>query len=208
MTSEHGGGEGVVLLEDSERGYWARYMPGFLPGEEALSLYESLRAGTPFESERVVVYGNTYEVKRKSFAYGEEGLVYRYAGLERIAAPFTLELDAIRRRIERSSESKYNFVLCNMYPDGSAGLGWHADDEAGLVRGATIASISLGAERDFDIRIGKSGSRCTRVRLAHGSLLLMGGTMQQHCQHSVPKSSACTEPRINLTFRLMRADSR
>ena len=81
-------------------------------------------------------------------------------------------------------------------------------NERELVRDATIASVSLGAERDFDLRLGNAGGRCARTRLAHGSLLLMGGATQRHYQHPVPKRARCVEARINLTFRAMVAPSR
>jgi hypothetical protein len=35
----------------------------------------------------------------------------------------------------------------------------------------------------------------------------MRGAIQQHYRHAVPKQRAVTEPRINLTFRLIRLDS-
>ena len=84
------------------------------------------------------------------------------------------------------------------------GLGWHADDEHDLVRDAPIASISFGATRDFKLREGRSGSACMTVPLESGSLLVMEGTLQRHYQHCVPPRLRCQEPRLNLTFRVMR----
>lgn len=194
----------TLLIDDQPRKCWVKYTPDFLKESEAWALYEALMKGTPFEAERTVMWGKLIEVKRKSFAYGAPGLAYHYAGVERTAARFTTELDALRERVEKASSASYNFVLCNLYLDGDTSLGWHSDDERELVSGATIASISLGAERDFDLRLGNSGGRCARQKLAHGSLLLMGGETQRHYQHCVPKRAACDTPRINLTFRAMR----
>jgi alkylated DNA repair dioxygenase AlkB len=69
------------------------------------------------------------------------------------------------------------------------------------VRNAPIASVSLGAARDFAFRRGRSGPACATVRLEHGSLLVMEGSTQRHFQHRVPPRKTCGEPRINLTFR-------
>ena len=40
--------------------------------------------------------------------------------------------------------------------------------------------------------------------LPHGSLLLMAGATQHTWQHQIPKTSKFVEPRINLTFRVIK----
>ena len=80
---------------------------------------------------------------------------------------------------------------------GSAAL----DDLAASVPGS-IASISLGGEREFQIRLGREAHRS--IVLERGSLLLMRGNTQKHYFHQIPKSHA-EDPRINLTFRRIRA---
>lgn len=79
-------------------------------------------------------------------------------------------------------------------------MGWHADQEKVLGRNPYIASLSLGQERLFKIRHNKTGETLD-LALADGSLLLMGGALQHHWRHCVPKSAKATKPRINLTFR-------
>jgi alkylated DNA repair dioxygenase AlkB len=63
-----------------------------------------------------------------------------------------------------------------------------------------IASLSLGAARLFKFRHLKTKDTIDVV-LANGSLLLMGGELQYHWRHSLPKTTKVSEPRINLTFR-------
>jgi alkylated DNA repair dioxygenase AlkB len=43
--------------------------------------------------------------------------------------------------------------------------------------------------------------RAVEVVLAHGSLLVMGGTCQHHYRHGLPKQPGGEGERINLTFR-------
>jgi alkylated DNA repair dioxygenase AlkB len=140
-------------------------------------------------------------VRRRTCAFGDAGERYRYAGLERVAHPWTPALASLRDRLARATGTRFNYVLCNRYPDGDAALGWHADDEHDLVPGAPIASISLGAERDFAMRLATRGRACLTVALAHGSLLVMERDTQQYYQHQVPRRRRSREPRINLTFR-------
>jgi len=41
--------------------------------------------------------------------------------------------------------------------------------------------------------------------LGHGSLLIMGGAMQEHWQHQIAKTKRAIGGRINLTFRKIKA---
>jgi len=53
---------------------------------------------------------------------------------------------------------RYNGALVNWYEGGEEGMGAHADDEADLVKGAPIYSISLGTGRVFRVHPGKETS--------------------------------------------------
>jgi alkylated DNA repair dioxygenase AlkB len=87
-------------------------------------------------------------------------------------------------------------------------MGWHADDEPELGNQPVIASLSLGAERDFVMRCRDDEIVNKQyIKLQHGSLLLMAGDTQRYWQHSLPKRRKISEPRINLTFRLIRPGS-
>jgi hypothetical protein len=81
----------VVILDDTERGCWVKYSPRFLSLSQADSIFEFLTSKTPFEIERPTVYGRTFEVKRRSYSYGDPGTTYRYANVERSAMPWPPE---------------------------------------------------------------------------------------------------------------------
>ena len=97
-------------------------------------------------------------------------------------------------------------MLINYYRDGQDSTGWHADDEPELGKDPVIASISLGATRDFQLRHNRDKNQKISIALQHGSLLLMQGTTQSCWQHQIPKRVQA-EPRINLTFRTIKAPS-
>jgi alkylated DNA repair dioxygenase AlkB len=106
----------------------------------------------------------------------------------------------IKRRVEERSDRSFNSLLLNYYRDGKDSMGWHADDETELGENPVVPSISLGATRKFLIRHRRSRESKAYL-LTHGSLLLMGGTMQHHWLHAVPKTARPIGERINLTFR-------
>jgi alkylated DNA repair dioxygenase AlkB len=70
-----------------------------------------------------------------------------------------------------------------------------------------IASLSLGAERRFDLRRRDDHARVSSIVLGHGSLLVMAGATQRHWQHRVARSPRALDERINLTFRFTRSSA-
>ena len=96
-----------------------------------------------------------------------------------------------------------NCVNANWYQNNTVGLGMHADNEGlfqGLNKPITIASLSLGASRDFVISVNSSGVEF-KTLLEHGQLVTMNGLCQAKCLHGIPESGTDSRGRINLTFR-------
>lgn len=167
---------------------------GFLAPEEGDNFFGRLRADTPWE-QKPGVFG--HKQPRLTASYGDPGINYRYSGTVNPARPWTPDLLAIKTRVE-AIDGRYNYCLLNLYRSGNDSIGLHADNEPGL--GDTIASISLGATRLFRLRHNTTRETLD-FPLAHGTLLIMGGTMQQFWKHEVPKTTRPVGERINLTFR-------
>ncbi len=146
--------------------------------------------------------------KRKSCFFSDRNdpthvTTYMYAGKENPALDFTDEMRELKLSIEQALGCKFNSCLVNLYETGRNVIGMHSDSEKSLVPGHPIASISLGAERWFDV-VPKCGGKKDRIRMKHGSMIVMGGEMQQYYKHGVPQEVAVTKPRINLTFRMAK----
>ena len=173
-----------------------KYFRDFYPTPEADALYASLLAETPWETNR----------QTARMVWWAGSFDYAYTGFSHRAAPWTPLLLAIREKVEASvfgrSEGQFQGVLLNLYRDGRDGVGFHADDEPMIRKGAPIASLSLGAVRKFVLRCQiDRRERPIEMSLGHGSCLIMGGTLQSHWKHSVPKQPEIEASRINLTFR-------
>ena len=166
--------------------------------------FEFLRGKTPWEQPEIVIFGKKHKQSCLSTWHSDAGVNYVYSGVERVAHPMNETLSEIRRRCEVAANSKFNSVLVNFYRDGSAGMGWHADNEAINGREPTIASVSLGATRRFDLR-HRETKQTVKVDLEDGSLLVMSGLSQQCWVHQIAKTAKPVGPRINLTFRLVQA---
>ncbi len=191
-------------LSDIPRGCWMTYDPRFLEAGHADNLLACLLRCEDFRKEAPMVNGAPVEVDRMSCAFGDSGLVYRYAGMQRAANPWRADLHRVRDLLKEQTGRVYNFVLLNLYPNGNSGLGWHTDFEGDLEPGHPIATVSLGAERDFQFRLIDRSEDVQSVHLHSGSLLLMEGETQRFYRHAVPKRLRVMEPRISLTFRRVR----
>ena len=139
---------------------------------------------------------------------GRDGVLlpYRYAGKLNPALEFTDDLRTLMRIVEHVTGFRYNSCLANLYRNGDDYIGWHSDATSGLVPASSIASMSLGAPRWFNIR-NKTGIPYTsfRIRTGHGSMVIMGTNMQDRYDHSISAERGALHPRINLTFRCIRA---
>uniref|UniRef100_H3DEL7 DNA oxidative demethylase ALKBH2 n=1 Tax=Tetraodon nigroviridis TaxID=99883 RepID=H3DEL7_TETNG len=179
--------------------------------EEADNLFQKLEEELVYatgEEATVQVFGKVYSIPRKQATYGDAGLTYTYSGITRMACPWTPTLEDIRDAVTRTTGQTFNFVVVNRYKDGLDHMGEHRDDERELDPLCPIASVSLGAARDFvfrhrDARGKMSGRRMEPVKLelAHGSFLLMNPPTNTFWYHSLPVRKRISRPRINLTFR-------
>ncbi|YCM46767.1 alpha-ketoglutarate-dependent dioxygenase AlkB [Verrucomicrobiaceae bacterium 227] len=170
--------------------------------EVAERYLEVLLTEVPWRHDEARMFGKEIVTARKVAWYGDRNYDYTYSGRTRTALIWTPALREIKEVVERHSGAVYNSCLLNLYADGSQGMGWHHDDEKGLGKNSTIASVSFGATRRFDLRHNRTREKISCF-LESGSLLVMQGRTQSFWQHQVPKSLKVTAPRVNLTFRRM-----
>jgi alkylated DNA repair dioxygenase AlkB len=177
------------------------FEPHFLPGDEANTLLTSLLQKTPWRQDEIRIFGKTHPQPRLTALFGNNGNSYSYSGITMDPEPFTPELKDLKEKVEQRCGHAFTTCLLNLYRDGNDSNGWHADDEKELGTNPVIASVSLGETRVFHLKHRRQKSLRYRMRLVHGSLLVMRGPMQHHWLHQIPKTRKPVKPRINLTFR-------
>jgi alkylated DNA repair dioxygenase AlkB len=134
--------------------------------------------------------------------YANDLMEYTYSNKTKNAFPWTPLLLEIKKTVEAYTGEIYNACLLNLYHDGNEGMGWHADNEKEIIADSSIASVSIGATRNFLFKHRESGEKLS-ILLENGSLLEMKGPIQRHWLHSLPKTAKVKQARINLTFRQM-----
>ncbi|MCL1092677.1 alpha-ketoglutarate-dependent dioxygenase AlkB family protein [Shewanella kaireitica] len=154
----------------------------------------------PMTRPELTVYGKSHPIPRSQVWFADKGCDYYYSGLFIEALPWPRYAEKLRHKLIRDYSLVSNGVLVNSYRDGTESMGWHSDDEKEIESGSDIASVTLGASRDFFIR-NKLTKEKTVLTLNSGDLLIMHWPMQQHWEHALPKRMRVKQTRVNYTFR-------
>jgi len=187
----------ILELPDAE----IIYYPNFFDGIESDKIFQELMNTTPWQQDEITVFGKKHLQPRLTALYGDLGKSYSYSNITMQPHYWTLLLQKIKSRIESVTNTNFTTVLLNYYRNGGDSNGWHADNEKELGLNPVIASLSFGAERNFQLKHNSDPKQKRNILLEQGSLLLMKGSTQHFWKHQIPKTAKPIGPRINLTFR-------
>ncbi|RBN50345.1 alpha-ketoglutarate-dependent dioxygenase AlkB [Flavobacterium psychrolimnae] len=180
------------------------YYPQFYDKEQADIIFAELVKDIPWQQDEIRVYGKIHPQPRLTALFGNEGKPYSYSNITMQPHPWNSLLQKLKTEIEKVSDTIFTTVLLNQYRDGKDSNGWHADNEKELGTNPVIASLSFGAERTFQLKHNLDKDLKKNIVLQHGSLLLMRGKTQHFWKHQIPKTAKPINPRINLTFRVIK----
>lgn len=194
-----------------EQGRLPQDLPACGGGVGAWQLdFERLWGLRPAERGQVVMHGHAVATPRWQQAYMRP---YFFSGMVHEALPLPQAFEPFlewARSLPLYGDLAVNAALINFYANGQDYIGRHSDDERELVPGAPIVSISLGQKRTFRVRNRLSGAVALDLDMPHATYVAMGGAMQRHFLHEVPKvagaKGAAMGRRINVTFRVQRGD--
>ena len=134
---------------------------------------------------------------------------YKYGGTMWEPVYFDEYFEELSREVFSALRLPYQYNSCNLnlYCDGTQGVGWHSDGEP--IFGdrhneeIDIVSLSLGATRLFQLKLETESVSSYDIPLFSGDVLRMHGMTQAFYQHRI-KMDATEEPRINLTWRVIK----
>lgn len=195
----------MSFIEISE-GSMIYYKSGLVDKEESERMYKSLKdEEIEWETREIKMYGKTFEQPRKiSYVADNKDLRYKYSGTLLEPKEYTKTVKRIKELIEEESGESFNSCLLNYYRDGKDSVSWHSDNEKEYGKEPTIASFTLGAERDFMLKEKKQDGKRMKFKLESGSLLIMSNRTQEDWLHQIPKRAGVKTGRINLTFRKVK----
>ena len=173
------------------------YVPEFLDRALADAVVRELRADTQWRADSRMMYGKRVLVPRETAGRGDK-----------MPQPWTPALALVRQMVERHTGTTFDYCFLNRYRDGQDAVAWHGDRDGTRDARLVVASLSLGATRQFQLRPKKnSGLRHDPITIdvAHGDLVVMAGDTQLYWEHRVPRDPRLTGERLNVTFRQHRA---
>jgi alkylated DNA repair dioxygenase AlkB len=144
------------------------------------------------------------DAPRREYWQNNYGVPYTYgrgAGQRTYEArPWDGMVQAWMERLNHEHGFELDCCFINGYETKRDSLGWHADDSPEMRRDQPVISLSLGGERDIEVKENATGEK-QRFRLGHGSVFIMPAGFQQTHEHRIPKAGYDVPPRISLTYR-------
>jgi alkylated DNA repair dioxygenase AlkB len=180
------------------------YYPNFFVEAQAKLFFDKLYHEIPWQQDAITVFGKTHPQPRLTALFGNEGKPYSYSNIVMQPHSWNPLLMFIKSEVEEKCNEYFTTVLLNLYRDGKDSNGWHADNEKELGRNPVIASVSFGSERSFHLQHNSIPEAKLKITLGNGSLLLMKGETQHFWKHQISKTTKEINPRINLTFRIIK----
>jgi alkylated DNA repair dioxygenase AlkB len=181
----------------------AKYHPGLLGARDSEELMRDLTTNYDVTNRSMrMPHGSMLQLQTGGLTFADEELL----GFDKLAEAFGVRrvwsplMQAVKDKVEAVAQDAFQVCRCIYYADGDAGVGYHSDLPA-FGDTSLIASVSLGAEREFLLRDKDNPDAVHSMILGNGSLLLMGENCQERYEHSLPRDPECRSPRINLTFR-------
>ena len=181
------------------------YFHDFIPHDESIQYLETLLAEVAWQQNEIKMFGKVYNEPRLTAWYGDQGLTYKYSGIQLKPTPWTDHLDELKSKVNAAAYTEFNSALLNYYRDGQDSMGYHQDNEPELGLNPVIASLTFGASRIFQLKhITDKSIKRKDIPLKSGSLLIMAGATQHYWKHQIPKTKIPIGPRLNITFRVIK----
>lgn len=168
--------------------------------EKASLLSQKISNSINWEQPKAKVYGKHFLIPRLTSFIANKGVAYSYSGVEHKGEGWPTWFVPLLNDVQDYCDVDFNGCLLNLYRNGEDCMGWHADNEKVLDDSKPIASVSLGAKREFLLKNLMSLEKYS-FSLDNGDLLIMKENCQRDWIHSIPKRRKVKHARINLTFR-------
>ena len=179
------------------------YYPQFMSPTEATTLFSYLLSTLDLSDYTVpLATGREYRmnVAKSMFIDTTNDELRKLSEFHGRKMDWPKPLREVKETIQDLTGDIFDVCVCIYYKDGTRGVGFHSDLYAfGDI--SVIPSLSLGAEREFTLRKACNHNEQFTLKLASGSLIVMGEGCQEEYEHALLSDETVADPRINLTFR-------
>lgn len=186
-------------LPDGQRVQLGRLPPELLPDAAGLAALWDLH---PPEYHVITMHGRPVATPRWQQAYGAD---YHYTGRVNRGEPLTPTMQPYLAWARAAVDPRLNGLLFNWYDAEHAHyIGKHRDSTKGMIDGAPIVTISLGASRLFRLRPWRGAGKLD-LEAEHGAVIVIPYTTNLLWTHEVPHRAADRGRRISITLRAFTA---
>jgi alkylated DNA repair dioxygenase AlkB len=181
-----------LIRHDLDDRSWVDHVPGWLAGADAL--FEELLATGEWRQRERWMYEKRVPEPRLTAGWS--------------TAADADDVPTILREMCGLLSARYGVgfdsVWVNLYRDGADSVAWHGDTNRKTQTNPLVATVTLGAQRKFQLRRRGTTRVALTVEPASGDLLVMGGACQHEWEHTVPKTARRVGPRMSVTIRHSR----
>jgi hypothetical protein len=179
----------------------AWYYEDFLRPAEGKALWDAIEAN--FDLGPTVIVGPDGErlvLPNGTFNFADEWIIN-----SRMAEPWGQriawieEICPVKEKVEAITGRIFDVCVGYYYPDGTVGFPYHCDVPC-IGDSSILAAVSIGYERVFSFRRVDDHGECHDVRLADGSLIVMGEHCRARYEHGLLVDPSVKEPRLVLVF--------
>ena len=157
--------------------------------------------GKLFQKPPITLFGKEVAQPRNIGFFSNESIGYKYSHKLMPSQPMTDALSELLSVINEMTDSDFNGILVNEYPDGTHKIGAHSDNEDALSKNGCVVCVSFGASRKLRFKDKVSKETVMDVQTRSNEILIMGGDFQKEFTHEIPQEKKVKESRISYTFR-------
>lgn len=168
---------------------WVDHSPGWLAGADAL--FEDLLATGDWKQRERWMYEKKVPEPRLTAGWSTDAS----------APDVPAILPDLCSVLSDRYDVEFDSVWVNLYRDGQDSVAWHGDSNRKRLRDPLVATVTLGAQRKFQLRRRGTTKIAHVLQPASGDLIVMGGACQHDWEHCVPKTAARVGPRMSVTIR-------
>ena len=181
-----------------DNGLNVQYVPHFIEKEQANDYFNELKS-LSFYTPTFKIRGKSVKPKGQVLAYGDSNVNYTFNGTFIPANPWTPLMLELHDRVEKFATCSINYVLLNLYADGSSYISQHKNDERGFDTAFPIVVVSFGVVRTIEFK--KPHTSSTFLELEHGLLYSILKPTNKLFSHGIALDSSVkeNENQLNLT---------
>jgi len=96
------------------------FVHDFISHDESIKYLEALSTEVAWKQNQIKMFGKVYNEPRLTAWYGDQGLSYKYSGIQLLSTAWSDLLNELKSKVNAAASSEFNSALLNYYRDGQS----------------------------------------------------------------------------------------